>query len=181
MTALSDNAALFCRGIVAYYGDSLTKMMSQPTKDREELQLAALQYRFRQLRETIPMLKKLADNEAVLKIDHIEDVVPILFDHTMYKSYPASLLYEGRFGPLTQWLNKLTSVDLSGFDSAKCRTLDDWLIGLNEHTPLNVVNSSGTTGVWSFIPRSKSDWEKFMQYYRVMLLQRFGDETPAEQ
>lgn len=181
MGDLSDKAELFCQGIVSYYGDSLTRMVSQPAQEREELQLAALQYRFRQLRDTVPMLKKLANNEGIYEIREVEDVVPLLFDHTMYKSYPSSMLFENRFAPLTKWLNKLTSVDLSGFDASKCHTLDDWLTGLSENTPLYVVASSGTTGAWSFIPRSKSDWAECMQYYRVLLLQRFGENAPAQQ
>jgi hypothetical protein len=170
----------FCRDVVSYYGDSATRLMSQSNPEREEIQLAALQYRFRQLRETVPMLKKLADNEGIQEISEIEDVVPLLFDHSMYKSYPPSMLYESRFVPLTRWLSKLTNVDLSGFDASQYRTLDDWMMGLYHNTPLNVVNSSGTAGAWSFIPRSKPDWEKFMQYYRVVYLQRFGEESPAE-
>jgi phenylacetate-coenzyme A ligase PaaK-like adenylate-forming protein len=181
MNTLSDNAGRFCRGVVAYYSDSYTRIMTQPDREREELQLAALQHRFRQLRETVPMLRKLADNEGIQEINDLDDVVPLLFDHTMYKSYPPSMLYEGRFVPLTRWLDKLTSVDLSGFDAAKCRTLDDWLMGMSRETELMVVSSSGTTGLASFIPRSKSDWEKYLQQYRVMLLQEFGDDSPAEQ
>ena len=181
MNTLSDNAERFCRGVVAYYGDSATRLMSQPDQERERLQLAALQYRFRQLREAIPMVKKLADNEGIQDINGVEDIIPLLFDHSMYKSYPPSMLFEGRFVPLTKWLSKLTSVDLSGFDASRYHTLDDWLMGLYHDTPLNVVNSSGTSGVWSFIPRSKPDWEKFMQYFRVVYWQRFGEASPVAQ
>ena len=119
MNTLSDNAERFCRGVVAYYGDSATRLMSQPDQERERLQLAAVQYRFRQLREAIPMVKKLADNEGIQDINGVEDIIPLLFDHSMYKSYPPSMLFEGRFVPLTKWLSKLTSVDLSGFDASR--------------------------------------------------------------
>ena len=172
-----ERAQEFCGDIMGYYGESLTRMLSQPQAEREQIQLAALRYRFHQLRESIPMVQKLADNEGVSEIREFNDIVPLLFDHTMYKSYPPSLLYEGRFAPLTQWLNKLTSVDLSAFDASRYHTLDDWLMGMYRDTPLNVVSTSGTSGVSSFIPRSKADWDRFMQQYRVMMLQRFGTET----
>lgn len=37
------------------------------------------------------MVRKLADNEGVGDIKTFDDIVPLLFDHTMYKSYPGRL------------------------------------------------------------------------------------------
>ena len=176
----TEQARSFCDDTMGYYGHSLTRLMSQPDAEREEIQLAALKYRFQQLRESVQMVKKLADNEGVAEIKTFNDVVPLLFDHTMYKSYPVSLLYEGQFVKLTRWLSKLTAIDLSDFDASDCHTLDDWLIALYDRTPLNVVSTSGTSGASSFLPRSKQNWHNFMQQYPVMLMQEFGKETPVE-
>lgn len=173
-----DNISLFCSDPPAYYGQSLTKMQSQPREDYERLQLAALRLRFEQLRDAIPMVQKLADAEGVREINRVEDVIPLLFDHTMYKSYPPSFLHNNRFDQMTRWLNKLTTVDLSGFDASDCPTVDDWVVKLYERTPLNVVHTSGTTGLFSFLPRTKSNWDFFMRQYRVSVLQEFGKESP---
>lgn len=174
----NERAKAFCDSVIEYYGESMTRMLSQPPAEREEIELAGLKYRFQQLREAIPMVKKLADNEGIHEINELNDIVPLLFDHTMYKSYPPSMLYEGRFVPLTKWLSKLTAVDLSGLDASKCRTLDDWLMTLHNETDMFPFTTSGTTGTMSFIPRSKADWAKFMQQYRLWAV-GFGNDKPA--
>jgi hypothetical protein len=98
----------------------------------------------------------------------------------MYKSYPSSVLYNNQFDKLTDWLNKLTSINLSGFDAKRCRNVDEWLIALEEQTPLYVPHTSGTSGTFSFLPRSKKEWDHFMHQYVVTVMQQFGKETPPE-
>ncbi|MET0984243.1 MAG: hypothetical protein ABW034_02440, partial [Steroidobacteraceae bacterium] len=88
-------------------------MHTQPREELDKLHLAALQSRFAQLRDAIPMVKKLADAEGIHEIKELEAVIPLLFDHSMYKSYPPSMLHQGRFDQMTRWLNKLTAIDLS--------------------------------------------------------------------
>ena len=66
-----------------------------------DLQLSALRLRFEQLRDRIPVLTAIAGEQGVTEIGAAEDVVPLLFQHSVYKSYPASLLERNRFGPLT--------------------------------------------------------------------------------
>ncbi len=80
------------------------------------------------------MLTRLADFMGIMQIDRFEDVVPLLFDHTTYKSYPASLLDNGRFDQLTRWLGKLTTLDLSAVDVSDCDSIDSWLDALKEQT-----------------------------------------------
>ena len=46
----------------------------------------------------------------------VEDAARLLFPHTVYKSYPPALLEKNRFDRMTQWLGRLTTVDLSGDD-----------------------------------------------------------------
>ena len=50
-----------------------------------------------------------------------DDVVPLLFPHTVFKSYPASLLDKKRFDLMTKWLGKVTSYDLSRVDTRGLR------------------------------------------------------------
>ena len=79
----SEQARSFCDDTMGYYGHSLTRLMSHPKQEREEIQLAALKYRFEPLRESVQMVKKLADSEGVTRIDKFNDVVPQLFDHSI--------------------------------------------------------------------------------------------------
>jgi hypothetical protein len=72
----------------------------------EAMLLLALRQRFGELRDRIPMLKKLADEQRVEEIHELDDVVPLLFAHPVYKSYPISLLEKNNFGLLTRWLQK---------------------------------------------------------------------------
>lgn len=142
--------------------------------DRDAFQLAGLQQRFAELRDAVPMLKRLADSQNIVKLDKVEAVLPLLFDHQTYKSYPSFLLDEQRFGQLTRWLDKLTTHDLSAVDVAGCHGIDDWMIAVNRQTPLSVIHTSGTSGTMSFLPWSKREWEKFVEHY---VIRCFGDVT----
>lgn len=177
---LQEQAALLCDDPAELYGHNLTRMQTQSRAEYEPVQLAALKRRFSAMRDAIPMLQKLADAQGIDVIGELNDVVPLLFDHTMYKSYPASILYENRFDQLTKWLNKLTAYDISGFDPSGCKTIDEWLTALDEQTPLRVSHTSGTSGLFSFLPRSKDDWRRFVDQYRLSVFQAFGDEAPAD-
>ena len=133
------------------------RMHDMARADVETIQLSALKLRFAQLRDHVPVLKRLADDVGVTRIDTLNDVVPILFKHTVYKSYPASLLEKGRFQHLTQWLNKLVTVDLSGVDVRDCASIDDWIAVLDRTSPLELRYSSGTSGTMSFLPQTREE------------------------
>jgi hypothetical protein len=162
----------------ASFGGSVTKMQTLPPSDLERLQIAALKRRFGQLRGNLPMLDRLADNQHIDAIDAFDDVVPLLFDHATYKSYPASLLDQQRFKQLTAWLNKLTTIDLSQIDVSACRGVDDWLTAIKRETPLSVVHTSGTTGSMSFLPWSKREFRTMVSQFPLLLFRRFGEEAP---
>src|SRR5690349_6173481 len=99
---------------VEFFDSSYTQMHSIPRERLEGLQRDALAARFAEGRERIPMVAKLAERQGIESIAEIEDAVPMLFEHTMYKSYPLALLEQQRFELLTGWLSKLTAVDLGG-------------------------------------------------------------------
>jgi hypothetical protein len=142
------------------FGGSYERMHGLDQSDREKMQLLALQNRFAQMRNKVPMLKKLADEVGVDDISALNDIVPLLFKHTVYKSYPISFLEKNQFARMNQWLQKLTTIDLSGVDVSKCQGLDEWVAVLDAETPLNLRHSSGTSGTVSFLPRTKGEAEK---------------------
>jgi hypothetical protein len=144
---------------LGYFETSAPAMHQLERRVLEAGQLEGLRMRFAALRDRLPMLKKLCDEQGVTEVNQLDDVVPLLFPHTVYKSYPVSLLEKNRFAQLTQWLAKLTSIDLSGVDVSACTGIDEWIAALDAQSELEVRHSSGTSGTMSFIPRSKAEAE----------------------
>jgi hypothetical protein len=125
--------------------------------DPEEVdrwRLASARDRFHTLMEKIPALRRQAEAAQVSELASLSDIVPLLFQHIQYKSYPLSLLEKGRYDRLTQWLDGLTSLDLSSIDASQCSSIDDWLALLEQQTIMVPYHTSGTTGKLSFYPRT---------------------------
>ena len=72
---------------------------------------------------------KLAGIQGVSAIRNLDDAVPVLFQHTVYKSYPMSLLERRRFPAMTRWLDQLTVHDLSAVDTSACTLIEHWAGG----------------------------------------------------
>ena len=58
--------------------------------------------RFGQHRQSIEIVRKLADRLGITELTDFNDVVPLLFSHTAFKSYPAALLDKKRFDLMTR-------------------------------------------------------------------------------
>jgi hypothetical protein len=116
----------------------------------ETIHLEGSRRRFAELRPNVPVLDKLAGEQGISEIARLNDVAPLLFPHTVYKSYPMSYLEKSRFDKLTKWLSGLTTTDLSRVDASGIDSIDDWLDLLEAQTPLLVSHTSGTTGKLSF-------------------------------
>lgn len=159
-------------------GQSQTRLFSFSREALADLQLAGLKRRFATFRPSLPMLRKLADSQQIDSIDRLDEVLPLLFDHSTYKSYPASLLDRQRFDLLTGWLAKLTTVDLSGFDASGVRSVDEWMQKLRDETPLSICHTSGTTGSFSFLPWSQREWRVMTAQFTPLFFRRFGEDGP---
>jgi hypothetical protein len=166
---------------IDFFGRSFTRMHTIPRAGLEELQRQAMGIRFQQHRRSVEMLRKLADRLGISELKEFNDVVPLFFAHTAFKSYPPALIDRKRFDLMTQWLDKLTSYDLSTVDTAGCVSIDDWIDRLDEQTPLEVITSSGTTGTLSILPKDKLGARDGMELWKIALFQTFGTEpTDAE-
>ncbi|OBE95646.1 hypothetical protein [Mycobacterium sp. 852002-10029_SCH5224772] len=171
----------FMNDPISFFGHSYTRMHSIGRRELEELQRQAMRIRFAEHYRSIEILRKLADRLGISALDRFDDVVPLMFSHTAFKSYPAALIDKKRFDLMTQWLDKLTSYDLSGVDTTGCAGIDDWIDRLDEQTPLEVITSSGTTGTISILPKDKRGAEEGMVLWKICLFQTFGQEpTEAE-
>ncbi|MET0356531.1 MAG: hypothetical protein ABW044_07110, partial [Cellvibrio sp.] len=175
--ANSNRALAMCEQPATYFDYSQTKMYSVPRAELEKIQLLGLQHRFHSLRDRLPVLKKMADGNHVTEINGLEDVVPLLFKHTIYKSYPSSLLTNNQYDKLTKWLGKLTTIDVSGVDVSGCDGIDSWLKTMDERTSLRIAHSSGTTGTVSFLPMTAADYRRKVSYWPMTFLQKFGETS----
>ncbi|MFV8047926.1 hypothetical protein [Mycobacterium sp. 48b] len=132
--------------------------------DVEGVQRQALAHRFDTLRPSVEALDKLASRQGVDTVAQIDDVVPVLFDHRVYKSYPLSLVEKRQFPRLSAWLDRLTSHDLRSIPLDGVDSVDGWLARLDEHGMI-MGHSTGTTGKLSFIPRSRQEWPAWCNAY----------------
>lgn len=173
---------MFCDDPAEYFGHSLSRMHSVPREQLLEMQLSALQVRFSNLRKRIPILEKMADAEGIDRVDSVEDVLPLLFDHAVYKSYPAALLEEGNFNAMNRWLSSLSTHQLESIDVSECSGIDDWIDALLDRSPLAIGATPGADGAMSFVPISKSELERHAKTYSMVYLQNFKeDATQADQ
>lgn len=131
----------------------------------EAAQLAGLQQRFGELVGKVTALRKVADENRITEVNSLDEAVPLLFPHTVYKSYPLSLIDNGRFKQLNDWLQELTAHDLSGYDLSNCESIDQWLDIVEAHTPLRLMTSGGTSGKISLIPRTQQDDDYLLYGY----------------
>jgi hypothetical protein len=157
-----------------FFGHSWYAMHHVPADQLRALQLSALRMRFAELSDAIPVLTTMANESAISDITTLDDVVPLLFQHSVYKSYPVSLLVKNKFTALTRWLDRLTTHDLRGVDVSGCDSIDSWLEILDTQTDLRVMHTSGTAGMMSFLPRSTSEWDQMYAALRCGLFQ-FSD------
>jgi hypothetical protein len=167
-------ARLFMASPAQYFGHSSHAMHHIAPDRLADLQTEALNLRFTELREAIPVLRTLADEQGISQIDSLEDAPRVLFQHSVYKSYPASLLEAARFRPLTRWLDRLSTLDLASLDVDDCNSLDQWLSLLDERMQLMLVHSSGTSGRMSFLPRSAAESSRWMETLRCELFEYAG-------
>src|SRR5215210_6491383 len=130
--------------------------------DAARMQLAWIQRRFEDLRPRIRVLDSLASDIGVTKISSFEDAVPLCLTHTMYKSYSRSSVENGRYDRLTEWLNGLTTEDLSGLDVSGATSLETWLDVVEAGSRLRPLVSSGTTGKVSFFPRTTIEMDTLL-------------------
>lgn len=160
----------------SYFDNSYTKAHSISREELESIQLVGLQTRFDQLKGNVPFLEKLVEAQGIHSIDALNDVIPLLFLHSTYKSYSPDLLKNNQFVHLNRWLGKLTAHDLTSLDASQCKRIDDWINGLRDHTEVFPWISSGTSGAMTFMPHSKDEMDVFARTYQMTLLQDYGDD-----
>jgi hypothetical protein len=134
-----------------------------PEAELRPLQIAAAQESFEEKRGKIPTLDKRAKETGIDRIRSLDDMVPLLFSHTNYKSYPMAFLTQKRWKHILQWLSLISTPDYKDVDVEDATDIDDFLARLWAKD-YYVTTSSGTGGKLGMVPKSKADLEFFRQY-----------------
>jgi len=121
-----------------------------------DLQIAAANERFAEKRKEIRVLDRRASDEGKETIKDFSDLVPLLFSHTTYKSYPESFTREGRWDRMTKWLGTVCAGDFGDVDLEAIADADGWVRRMRDADHM-VVTSSGTTGYVSYLHMSPED------------------------
>lgn len=173
-----NTSALVADDIAQYVFKKQDELYSMDRREVESFQLRCAQRRFEELTPGVAALKDQADQNGVTAIRALNDLIPLLFKHTVYKSYPMSLIENNRFDMLTRWLQRATTVDLSTVDVSRCRGIDDWMDTLEMQTPLQVFHTSGTSGKLTFLPRTSLEENLWYEAY-LKIFEGFGTEAGA--
>jgi hypothetical protein len=127
-----------------------------PYADLREIQIAALNEAFQDRKGRIKLLAHRASEAGTEAIRSLEDIVPLLFPHTAYKSYPESFLIEERWDRLTKWLGSISPHPIEGVDLDGISGIDEWIDRL-EAKGYFISCSSGTTGKSAMLIASAKD------------------------
>ena len=123
-----------------------------------ETQVAALDERFQERKDRIKLLGHRAREAGTTEIRGREDMVPLLFPHTVYKSYPESFLIEERWDRLGKWLGTVSPYPISSIEISDITDIDDWVERLRAKGHY-VSCSSGTTGKSAMLLASDRDMD----------------------
>ncbi|HUJ66810.1 MAG TPA: hypothetical protein VLX59_14790 [Acidimicrobiales bacterium] len=142
--------------------ESLTKLVDAddrfaiPYSELRQTQVEAMNERFQERKDRIKLLAFRAKEAAVSDIGSREDMVPLLFPHTAYKSYPESFLTEQKWDRLAKWLGTVSPYPIAPIDTSDIEGIDDWIdrLGTEGHF---LSCSSGTTGKSAMLLASERD------------------------
>src|ERR1700761_6686942 len=134
--------------------------------DLRQLQLEALRERFEEKRQQISILARRAKETGIDEIRSLNDVVPLLFTHTNYKSYPESFVDKAQWANMNLWLQTLSSQPVRNVQLDGVRDADDWIARLAQ-VGHHLFASSGTSGKCSFLNQTTKDLEIADRAYQL--------------
>jgi hypothetical protein len=128
-------------------------------------QVAAAQELFEQRVGQIPLLRQRAQDAGITAIRELQDLLPLLFAHTVYKSYPQSFVDHGRWDRMLQWMQALSVGDLGHVDLDGVTDVDGFLerIWAAGHA---VLATSGSGGKCSFLHHTPGDRELKARHFK---------------
>jgi hypothetical protein len=142
--------------------DVLTELALSPDPFRNapadlgELQLAAVRERFAERRQQIRTLDRRAHEVGISEIRDFDDLVPLLFAHTNYKSYPEAFIDGGQWQRMNLWLRTLSALPTDDIDVTGVHDVDDWIARARAAGHI-LFASSGTSGKSSFLDQTAGE------------------------
>ncbi|HEX8057608.1 MAG TPA: hypothetical protein VF481_13175 [Novosphingobium sp.] len=121
-------------------------------------QIEAINERFQDRVGQIKLLQNRAEEGGITEIRRMEDIVPLLFAHTAYKSYPEGWLIDRKWDRMGKWLDTVSTHRVKPVDPAAVSGLDSWLELLMDQGHF-VGCSSGTTGKCAMMNGTTFDME----------------------
>ena len=110
-------------------------------------------------------MRKRAEDAGIGRIRSFDDLVPLLFAHTVYKSYPTSFVEQGRWDRMLQWLNTLSVADTTNTDLSSVTDVDQWIDRLWS-AGHRVLATSGSSGKCSFLNQTHGDYALKTRHFR---------------
>ena len=129
----------------------------------DDIHLDLARRRFASAMADIPFIAQLALLNNIAEVSAFDDLVPLLYTHEVFKSYPQAWLENGDFGKLTKWLGKLCAADLGKVDTSQCELIEDWMAALIAQSEIDVQISASADGKSAFMPRSHGEWAFLQQ------------------
>ena len=129
-----------------------------PFSDILSQQLEAINERLKDRIEKIKLLQNRAETGGITEIRRMADIVPLLFAHTAYKSYPEGWLIDQKWDRMGRWLDTVSTNRVEPMDTRGIAGLDNWLQRLEEQGHY-VSCSSGTTGKCAMMNATMADGE----------------------
>lgn len=142
--------------------DQLLALQASPDRydigpaDVHELQIEAVNERFAERIDQIPLLRNRSQSAEITKVAESADLVPLLFAHGAYKSYAQNWLTDGRWDRMAKWVGTVSTCDPTGVGVDDIGGLDDFVDRM-ESAGCYLTCSSGTTGKPAMIACSASD------------------------
>lgn len=136
---------------------------STPPEELADLRLQAARETFAERRQQIHLLDRRARDTEVEEIRTLADLVPLMFSHTTYKSYPNSFINHGHWDRLLKWFGTLSAVPVDNVDVSGVGDMDEFIDRLRDAGHL-AVTTSGTSGKVSFVHRTRADEELWLAW-----------------
>ena len=148
-------------------GAAAERLMSQfdadnrfdiPIAEVRASQIEAVNERFQERKDAIKLLGHRAAEGGITQVRDFADIVPLLFAHTTYKSYPEAWLSEQKWDRMNRWLETVATHRINGVATGDIRNIDEWIARLATAGQC-VSGSSGTTGKSAMLIASQADMD----------------------
>ena len=111
-----------------------------PYSELRDAQVEAMNERFQERKDRIKLLgHPRQGSRASPRSASRDDMVPLLFPHTAYKSYPESFLTEQKWDRLGKWLGTVSSYPIAPIETSDIDDIDDWIEPARGEGPLRLL------------------------------------------